>query len=154
KLRDAASKFNREPAPHREPAIVRGVLRERLLKFVQDNPLSVVDRNDKLLDPALFGKHLPGEIEWQQARHGLERIEGRLFSANQKEFAEDVLFTKGGGCVFCHIEEKRTAGGDELSPLPVYRKTALETRWLKHARFNHERHRMLNCSECHAAKES
>ena len=72
----------------------------------------------------------------------------------EHNIAEDVLFRKGGGCVFCHIEEKRTGGGDELDPLPVYKKTAIETRWFKHARFNHERHRMLDCTECHKAKES
>jgi hypothetical protein len=154
KLRNAVSEFNKEPAPHREPAIVRGVLRERLLKFAQDNPLTPVEKNVRLVDSALFGKHGPSEVEWQQARQGLDRIEGRLFSANQKDFAEDVLFNKGGGCVFCHIEEKRTPGGGELSPLPVYRKTAIETRWLKHARFSHERHRMLHCSQCHEAKKS
>lgn len=154
RLKEVVAVFNKEPAPHREPDIVRGVLRERLLKFVQDNPLSVVEKNDKLLDPALFGKRGPSAIEWQQARQGLDRIEGRLFSSNQKEFAEDVLFNKGGGCVFCHIEEKRAGGGNELNPLPVYRETSIKKRWMEHARFNHERHRMLNCTECHPAKAS
>ena len=53
KLEDAVTRFNKEPAPHREPEIVRGVLRERLLKFVQENPISQVEKNDQDLERLL-----------------------------------------------------------------------------------------------------
>ena len=39
-----------------------------------------------------------------------------------------MLFNKGGGCVFCHIEEKRAGGGAELNPLPVYKDTSIKKR--------------------------
>jgi hypothetical protein len=32
---------------------------------------------------------------------------GRLFSEEQKAAGERVLFEKGGGCQFCHIEKQR-----------------------------------------------
>ncbi|HLJ91611.1 MAG TPA: hypothetical protein VKU02_00325, partial [Gemmataceae bacterium] len=38
KVRTAAERFAREPAPHKDPVTVRAVLRERYTHFVQENP--------------------------------------------------------------------------------------------------------------------
>jgi hypothetical protein len=161
KLNEAVRKFNSQPAPHREPTVVRAALRERLLSFVQDYPVVLGDREDRLIDRELLrrsGGWMPSDAEWRWTRERLTTFEQRLFFTQQQlDNSEQVLLQNRGGCRFCHSEAKRERGGVEPAGLPVFEPVFFRNgraRWMPHARFHHERHRMLECTECHNAKES
>ena len=38
--------------------------------------------------------------------------------------------------------------------LPEFARSNVEERWFKHARFRHQSHRMMSCTDCHAAAPS
>jgi hypothetical protein len=161
RMREAVKKFNAEPAPHREPAVVRAALRERLLGFVQDYPVVLGDSDSKLIDGQLLSRRsnwAPSDAEWRWTRERLTTFEQRLFFTQQQlDNSEQVLFQNGGGCRFCHFEAKREPAGVELAGLPSFEPVFFRSgrqRWMPHARFHHERHRMLDCTVCHKAKES
>ena len=61
--------------------------------------------------------------------------------------AEELLW--GKTCKQCHALS--FSGGSEL---PVVAKSNITARWFPHADFNHNRHQMLKCEECHAARTS
>ncbi len=139
-LQDAVDAFGRDPAPHAEPAIVRAVLRDRLTHFVLRHP--------QVLDPKSkpeAGRSFPGrgpqsvtEKEWQWVFEHLQS-------------AEASLFKNGGKCAYCHGDAVNWSGADGL---PQFDPPQVRERWLGHARFSHDRHRMLNCRECHDAQAS
>lgn len=137
-LRQDADAFLREPAPHRAPAVVRAVLRDRYLQFARSHPAVV--RGDPL---ELSERPLPGERPGGRGQSETEWAEGQL------RRAERALFSGGAGCAFCH--QSKGAGKDRL---PEYAVTALRTRWLPHSHFSHDSHRLLGCAECHAAATS
>ncbi len=56
--------------------------------------------------------------------------------------ADRLLFDKG--CKLCH-EMVRGQG-----PIPTVAKSAIPVRWLNHADFDHDAHRMVKCESCHA----
>ncbi len=82
--------------------------------------------------------------------------------AGQVTEAEVPLYTSDpDGCMKCH----KTDLGDKFPDVPpVVARTGLRPglpgregtprRWFVHAVFNHETHRELRCTECHAARES
>jgi hypothetical protein len=152
RTRAAAADFAREPAPHKEPAVVRAVLRDRLIQFVQQNPVEA-----KPLPP---GRAIPRprrleaitEQQWVRTRRLLGEAEKLLFSNEQLPHNEGQLFDRAGGCSYCHVPD---AGGKTgADGLPKYELTQLPARWLTHSRFGHDSHRMLACTECHPAPDS
>ncbi len=144
------------PAPHKEPRVVRAVLRDRLLDLVQE--FALVPREPErpgLIEPKVLGKRhssLPGdpptEAEWAWADRHLEPAERLLFPNRQLPISESVLFNNGGGCRFCHVVEEKP-GGKGRAGVPQYRPTDITRVWFAHARFDHHGHRMLACDECH-----
>jgi hypothetical protein len=159
KLDAAVRRFNAEPAVHREPAVVRAMMRERMLSFVQEFPVVLGERSGALVEPETFrprqGRpHSPTDVEWRWAREQLTTVERLLFPEQQIKVTEHVLFRNAGGCRFCHVEKGRGKAGAELDALPVYELSALPQRWLGRSRFSHSRHRMLDCTECHDALQS
>ncbi len=148
RARAAAEAFARVPAPHQEPAVVRAVLRERFLRFIQDNPV-VLDPKQPTGPP----RPLPGkgprpvrEGEWLWVKGQLAEAERLLFVARQLPNAERVLFGAGGGCGHCHVPAEPARSPDGL---PRYRATDLPRRWFPHSSFRHESHRLLTCLACH-----
>ncbi|MBI1915208.1 MAG: hypothetical protein HYS12_10785 [Planctomycetes bacterium] len=149
-IKQAVEEFNRKPAPHKEPRVVRAELRERLLSFVQRFPV-VPDEDapmDRLVDEGVFGKR-PTREQWKWVKRKLDSFEGVLFAADKLEGVQGQLLNHS--CNHCHIEKKGERGG---AGLPVFEKTNIPDRWLTHARFSHQHHRMLNCTECHDAPVS
>jgi hypothetical protein len=150
-LRDRACAFAASPAPH--PAAgetaeaVRAAVRERLTRFI------LSPSNKAFLtatEPAQPERPLPG---WKRG----EPVSAREFAwvNHQLEQVEHVLFDGGGGCRHCHREktvpEKRPGG------LPIYEPPGmlgLEKPWYEHSVFDHDSHKMLTCTECHAARDS
>jgi predicted CXXCH cytochrome family protein len=60
---------------------------------------------------------------------------------------EQLLY--GKTCRQCHQIEFAPAVA-----LPVVAKSNITPRWMPHANFNHDRHQMVACTECHAALTS
>lgn len=153
-LTSAVKEFNARAAPHKEPLVVRAVLRERLLAFVQRFPVTAGGAPDRLVTPkvlwpGLAGARSPTEAEWTWTKKNLVPLEKHLFPNEELTRNETAFFRAAGGCRYCHVETNRDPGGAELSGLPVYAKTNVRNRWLLHARFSHQRHRMLDCGQCH-----
>jgi hypothetical protein len=59
----------------------------------------------------------------------------------QVTYADRLLFNKG--CKLCHT----MLAGE--GPIPHVAKTSLPARWLQHADFDHDAHRMMTCTSCH-----
>jgi predicted CXXCH cytochrome family protein len=152
-LREAASRFAAEPAPHRAPALVRAVLRDRLLNFVQEHPVLAGEDPLDLPFPKARRMQPVTSQQWNWAKRELNDLETVLFFNEQLPEAERGLFNLSGGCSYCHIE-KPTPQPRPAGVLPEYRPTNLRERWLPHGRFHHESHRTLACTECHSARES
>jgi hypothetical protein len=135
--RAAADRYRREPAPHRAPAEVRTALRTRLTELAQavralrSPPGTDPDR--RLLPgtrPAAAAE--VGEAAWVE--HQLRQSERLLFSA--------------GGCGTCHPLGSSSADLPEVAvPQPVRSGPP-------RAKFQHDAHRFLRCTECHPAPAS
>lgn len=138
-----------KPAPHAAPEIVRGVLRDRLTQFIQANP-------DLLPQVGKPARPIPGASQR---------------SVTEKEFAwvndqlqkiEAGIFQQAGWCRYCHtpVAEPQTGSLPEFLPSRINSrlfpqqndgKTRWHDReqWFPHSRFNHETHRMVECTNCH-----
>jgi hypothetical protein len=142
---EAARAFSSRPAPH--PAAgetaetVRGVVRERLTRFIQDNKAFLKDA-----EPAEPPRPLPG---WMHA----EPVSPREYAwvNHQLTRIERVLFDGGGGCRHCHRE--KTTPARRPGGLPDYLAPGLlgvEKPWYEHSVFSHRSHQALDCAQCHA----
>jgi predicted CXXCH cytochrome family protein len=80
-------------------------------------------------------------------------MEKLLFHNAQLPEAERALFGLPGGCAYCHVP-KAPQAAQPAGELPDYLPTNIRARWMPHARFRHDSHRMLVCTECHNARES
>ncbi|MCI0460587.1 MAG: hypothetical protein L0Z62_26840 [Gemmataceae bacterium] len=133
----AVQKFNREWAPHKEPASVREELRQRYRRFLREHPeVTKVPFTFPLVRP------LPGRS--QDPPKPSEDWAGQ-----QLELAERMLFDGGGGCRYCHERKAPREPGE----LPQFLPNSMPARWFAHSVFRHDSHRMLNCTECHGAAE-
>jgi predicted CXXCH cytochrome family protein len=94
------------------------------------------------------------EQQWTWAGRELREMEKVLFFNSQLPEAERGLFHLAGGCAYCHLEKKRAGPPRAIGDLPEYLKTDIRERWLPHARFGHDSHRMLGCTQCHDAEKS
>lgn len=134
-LKAAAIEFQRTPLPHREPAIVRAVLRDRLVAFEQKHGV-VLGKGPELARPLPWKPVTPEQ--WMRATEAGKKIESLVFLHRQWKAIEPLT-----GCSHCHVE-KGSADG-----LPIYEKSAIPDRWYKQSLFNHGSHRMMSCVECH-----
>ncbi|MGE3807523.1 MAG: hypothetical protein AB7K24_22905 [Gemmataceae bacterium] len=134
----AASAFQQLPAPHDKPMLVRGTLQARYLDFVRQNP-EVIGQ-----EAASAGRPIPGNPPPRQV------IDDQFSWVNgQLDKAERLLFQGGGGCQYCHQVASWQKDG-----LPVIADPNMQKRWFKSARFGHDSHRLLDCQQCHASKQS
>jgi hypothetical protein len=149
-LKEKIWQFGRQPLHHptggETPASVWGELRDRLSRFI-DAPA-----NDAFLS-----------MEKDPAPHGLDRspVPGPAQLRKEKAYAwvdrylrqtAEVLFNGPGGCGYCHALT-RPADVKALAA-PQLKPSSVLSRWWDHAAFRHAAHRMLTCTECHAAKDS
>jgi hypothetical protein len=146
--KQAWEKFSKEAAPHRIPEVVRAVLRQRLIDFIQTQPAFL-----QAPDPEPAERAIPGR--WPQP---LPVTEKEYQWVNQQmQGLENLLFGAAGGCASCHSEEhkeNRNANG-----LPEYARSRINERffaglgerheWFPHSRFSHDSHRLLDCAHCH-----
>lgn len=134
-LKDAAALFAKTPLPHKEPSVVRAVLRDRLVEFAQAN--AVVAGKAPSLPRPLPWRPVTEE-QWSWAKEQAKKAEELLFMNRQWKKAEPLP-----ACSHCHIEKKRS------SELPTFYKTEIPSRWQKHSVFNHNSHREKSCESCH-----
>jgi hypothetical protein len=136
----AAAEFTKLPAPHDKPMIVRGTLRARYLEFARQYPDDVLGQGG-----AVVGRPLPGPPR-PQAQAGGDPL---AWVDSQVDKAERLLFQGGGGCQYCHQVASWQKDG-----LPAIAPPTMLTPWFRSARFGHDAHRLLDCQQCHAAKQS
>jgi hypothetical protein len=134
-LKAAADAFSKTPLPHRQPEVVRAVLRDRLVRFAQQH--SVVASNAPSVPRPLPGRPVTDE-QWSWASDQAKKSEAVLFMNKQWSRNEGLA-----GCSHCHIEK------DRASALPTYERTAIPARWYSHSVFNHGSHRSMGCADCH-----
>ncbi|MGO9306678.1 MAG: hypothetical protein ACLP3R_23710 [Candidatus Korobacteraceae bacterium] len=122
-------RFN-EAAPHDKPEAVQAFLIRKYTDYIAQHPnalsqpLPVSRIISTTLAPMPPAPRTREEwINWQVA------------------YADRLLFDKG--CKLCHTMIK----GD--GPLPGVAKSSIPVRWLQHADFDHDAHRMLTCTSCH-----
>jgi hypothetical protein len=133
-LARAVREFSKLPAPHKEPLVVRGVLRERFTRFARANPAIL---SAPLSPPPV--RPIPGRPP------AAPPADPGAWVDYQLEQADRALFLGGGGCGFCHT---RTAP-DGPDRLPQFAKSNIPRRWFEHSTFRHDSHRLLRCFECH-----
>jgi hypothetical protein len=144
------------------------------LQFDPGNPTLQLPHGDTDAVRA-FLRSLPRQYADLAARQGMTRKEDQdRFSQEQQkalkklfptgeDLERSVLLTgdrnsvAGGetvqrgyfvGCVYCHTPGVTAAG------LPTMQKPVTPDRWMTHAKFNHQPHSFVACTECHAAKTS
>jgi hypothetical protein len=153
-LEREALAFFAAPAPHVEPALVRTALVQRFTAFAradwQELGLPKPGSEDAPRFPPTGSRTTPLVPEKLWA-----------WATDQADRAELVLFDGAGGCRFCHSGPPRDASRRTLPVFPksqvnsrVFPKIGESPRWLPRGGFHHERHRMLTCTECHAAPTS
>jgi hypothetical protein len=138
--RKAVEEFANTPAPHREPEVVRAVLRQRYTAFALAHRTEGDRLGPEVPEPPLPGPRRPEPVtekEWEWVGRQLHQ-------------AETLLFASRGGCAYCHTVEEPARG----TRLPRYLKSALTDRWFSRSRFDHRRHRMLTCTACHGGAPS
>jgi hypothetical protein len=142
-LKGQAAEFAKTPLPHKEPAVVRAVLRDRLVEFAQKHKI-VSSKSE----PISLPRPLPWKPsldvtkeQWSWTIDVVKQAEDLLFMNRQWQKAEPMTW-----CSHCHIEQKPN---NRHGGLPVYHKTAIPSRWHEHSVFSHGAHRMMSCTECH-----
>jgi hypothetical protein len=130
-------RFADRPAPHRDPDTVRAMLRDLYTRLVREHPESVEG------SPASPGeRRLPGRDDRSvRTRAEWDWVHDRVTAA------ERVLFEGAGGCRYCHQVSRDETGWQVTNP-------RIPSRWMQHAQFRHDSHRMLSCASCHAASSS
>jgi predicted CXXCH cytochrome family protein len=131
--------FNRERAPHREPAVVRENLRSRLVDFIEHNPIAAPAPETTLNLPPFspLPETADDKGDWVQRQQG----------ANER-----LLFDGAIGCRYCHSAERRY--DFQTRGLPQFAKSGIRDRWMEHSNFSHRSHQLLECTQCHDALDS
>ncbi len=149
----AAEAFRQKPAPHREPSVVRAVLRERLVEFARQHPVvpgaTPAAERDRVI-PGRESRPLT-EREWLWVKGRLQEAEELLFIQKQLSRMEKPLFQSSANCAHCHSRKATSPGRDGL---PDYEPTNIPARWFPHSIFRHDSHRMLQCTACHAQAQT
>lgn len=136
---EAGSLRDVQPLPHREPEIVRGVLRERLSKALgaAKPPAAETEQPLRRFFPGVPEPAPLSESQAEALTRQLHLAEGLLFSPKPDSAR------LGAGCAYCHEVSR---AGEQVTIKPP----AIPARWLPHSRFRHDAHRQLGCVTCHA----
>jgi len=120
-----------ESAPHDTPLVIHAFLVQRFQQYIATHPSELREAGP---DRTLPQKPVPAAV----------RVVTRdQWVAERVSEAEELLWRKT--CKQCHALSIPGDGG-----LPTVAKSNITARWMPHADFNHERHQMLKCTECHA----
>jgi len=120
-----------ESVPHDTPQVIHTFLIQKFQQYVAAHPAELREPGP---DRTLPQKPVPVAV----------RVVTRdQWVAERVSESEELLWRKA--CKQCHA---LSIPGD--GELPTVAKSNITTRWMPHADFNHERHQMLKCTECHA----
>ncbi len=126
--------------PHTQPEAVRTVLNGVLTSYIEGNleELMANENKSRSRRPTAIApesKAVTNQLvlEWVRKKRSL---------------VEQELYRDAKRCLLCHAIEP-TADAVEEEALPIVSKGDIPARWLMHASFNHEKHRVLDCLECH-----
>jgi hypothetical protein len=125
-----------EPAPHDKPEIVHAFIMQKYTEYVAQHPEAVregmpTDLTETALRPTRT-----------------ESVSGALSPADwiQQRTAEAERLLWNKNCKICHASTEHEGSG-----LPQSVKAIIPARWLPRAEFDHQAHRMLTCTSCHAS---
>jgi predicted CXXCH cytochrome family protein len=141
---DFDARFGSEQVPHDKISVVHAFLIRRYSEYIGAHPGDV-------RQVALSTRRMPGRPCTPRAsRNAAEWVQFRV------EETEWILWLKT--CKECHtlmqggtlLQDKscETPNAAE-QPLPEIAKANITTRWLPHATFDHQAHRMMKCDACH-----
>jgi hypothetical protein len=148
---EAEEWFRKQVLPHpgrgQTAEVVRGVISDRLFELVRRHPG---------LAPETDGPGIPRppedvtESQWRWVQKKTESAGEFVFWKEQKKRVDAGEFQLSGGCRLCHALKKPADAAQAPDALPVVIPPNLPQQWWVHARFDHQRHRMVQCTECHA----
>jgi hypothetical protein len=141
KITDSIEKFAAESAPHQSPDVVRAVMRNRIERFVEENP-DVLDPKKQVKKRNWIPR--PGRALEMAATTPPQNKEQWI--KEQVRGTEAALFQ--GKCLECHQQDLNPPSKPD--DLPRFKLSNINVRWYKHSKFNHGSHRALECIECHA----
>jgi len=120
-----------QPAPHDKPEMVQAFLIQKYSDYFTAHPGAISE-------PVLSERIIPGGIKLPlPVPHTRQQwIDLQVMLADRR------LFDKG--CKLCHIMIESNM------PLPAVAKSSIPERWLLHANFSHNSHRLLSCVACHS----
>lgn len=123
--------------PHDSPAEIQTFLRGRLTAFIQEHPEELTRTTGRTTDkrPSLRPPP-PAEID----QLSLAWVKRRITTLEQKMYQDARI------CLHCHEQRQSVDGSDTL---PEIVPTQILDRWLRHASFDHEKHRVWACQVCH-----
>ncbi len=124
-----------ESVPHDTPGVVHAFLVQTFQQYIASHPaeLRVAGPNRDLPQ-----RPLPVPVRVLTAQQWVAERVGE---------SEQLLW--GKTCKQCHALSPSAS-----NELPKVAKSNITERWLPHANFNHDRHQMVKCTECHAALTS
>ncbi len=120
-----------ESAPHDTPQVIHTFLVQKFQQYIATHPAELRETGP---DRTLPQKPLPATVRV---------LTREQWVAEHVSESEELLWRKT--CKQCHALTIPTDGG-----LPTVAKSNITARWMPHANFNHERHQLLKCTECHA----
>ena len=151
------------PAPHAKPEIVHAFIVQKLQEFIATHPDALtISAIDEQVEPANPLMQPPQETPQRNSLSPLRRAPApeqrnivrptgpslptattaQEWVQQRTAVAERLLWEKN--CKICHIV---TQGGG--AGLPTFVKAVIPVRWFPHAEFDHEAHRMVECTGCH-----
>lgn len=134
-------RFN-ESVPHDKPEVVQAFLVKKYTDYFATHP-------NALSEPLPPNRILSGNILPPMPPPPHTREEWINW---QVTYADRLLFDKG--CKLCHTMIEREGAVPSVAtysipPIPAVAKSSIPVRWLNHADFDHDAHRLLTCTACH-----
>jgi predicted CXXCH cytochrome family protein len=126
-------------APHDTPEVIHAFLVQKFQKYIAAHPSEV---REMVPVPGLPQRPQPV---------ALRVVTPQQWVTERVDESERLLY--GKTCKQCH-SLAFSPNAAPAAALPVVAKSNITPRWLPHANFNHDRHQMLQCTECHAALTS
>lgn len=124
-----------EGVPHDTPEAIHAFLVQKFAAYIAGHPSEV---HETVPVPGLPQKPQPVAVRV---------LTPPQWVAERVDESEQLLY--GKTCKQCHALSFGSGAA-----LPVVAKSNITPRWMPHANFNHDRHQMVACTECHAALTS
>jgi hypothetical protein len=138
------------PLPHVSLHLIRGSLRERLMKYAEGHPEEITQPTAK--QPSRLPNR-PAETSpsakdrWQWVEQQLTELDDRIAGGSAGEPKRGVA----QNCAYCHeVTQAKTKQPGDLARWTVTPPN-IPSRWMPHSRFSHRRHVSIRCVECHQA---